>query len=73
MIPPDAQGQGIERLCPVLDESASDSASFDACLELLHLGGRSLPHAVLMMIPQPWENHAEMEPGAEAFYRFHAR
>jgi glutamate synthase (NADPH) large chain len=65
-------GRGFGRLLPVLDESASDSASFDACLELLHLGGRSLPHAVLMMIPEPWENHEEMDPARRAFYRFHA-
>ena len=69
---PDASGRGFDRLLPVLDDSASDSASFDACLELLHLGGRSLPHAVLMMIPEPWENNAEMEPARRAFYRFHA-
>ncbi len=72
LIRPDATGRGFDRLLPVLDESASDSASFDACLELLHLGGRSLPHAVLMMIPEPWENHEEMEPARRAFYRFHA-
>src|SRR5712691_4980122 len=72
LIPPDADGRGIERLLPILDESASDSASFDACVELLHLGGRSLPHAVLMMIPEPWENHEEMDPARRAFYRFHA-
>ena len=72
VIPPDAQGRGIERLLPILDESASDSASFDACLELLHLGGRSLPHAVLMMIPQAWENDTAMSRALRAFYRFHA-
>ena len=72
LIKPDAAGRGFDRLLPVLDESASDSASFDACLELLHLGGRSLPHAVLMMIPEPWENHEEMDPARRAFYRFHA-
>ncbi len=72
LIGPDAQGRGIERLLPILDDAASDSASFDACLELLHLGGRSLPHALLMMIPEPWENHAEMDPQLRAFYRFHA-
>jgi glutamate synthase (NADPH) large chain len=71
-IPAGADGRGIERLLPLLDESASDSASFDACLELLYLGGRSLPHAVLMMIPEPWENHGEMDPALRAFYRFHA-
>ena len=68
----DADGRGLERLLPVLDESASDSASFDACLELLHMGGRSLPHAVLMMIPEPWENHERMDPALRAFYRFHS-
>ncbi|HTS99704.1 MAG TPA: glutamate synthase large subunit [Streptosporangiaceae bacterium] len=68
----DADGRGLERLLPILDESASDSASFDACLELLHMGGRSLPHAVLMMIPEPWENHEQMDPALRAFYRFHS-
>ena len=62
----------MERLLPILDETGSDSASFDECLELLHLGGRSLPHAMLMMIPEPWENHDEMDPARRAFYRFHA-
>ncbi|HEX7993361.1 MAG TPA: glutamate synthase-related protein, partial [Streptosporangiaceae bacterium] len=72
VIPADAEGRGIERLLPILDEAASDSASFDACLELLHLGGRSLPHAVLMMIPQAWENDTAMSRELRAFYRFHA-
>src|ERR1700735_2523242 len=68
----DASGRGFERLLPILDETVSDSASFDACLELLHLGGRSLPHAVLMMIPEPWENHEQMDPALRAFYEFHS-
>jgi glutamate synthase (NADPH) large chain len=68
----DTRGRGIERLTPVLDDSMSDSASFDSCLELLHLAGRSLPHALLMMIPEPWERHQEMDPARHAFYRFHA-
>ncbi len=71
LIPDSATGRGIERLFPILDGEASDSASFDECLELLHMGGRSLPHAVLMMIPEPWENHAEMDPARKAFYQFH--
>ena len=62
----------IRRLLPVCTPGASDSASFDEVLELLHLGGRSLPHAVLMMIPEAWENHAEMDPARRAFYEFHA-
>jgi glutamate synthase (NADPH) large chain len=65
-------GKGIERLFPILDADGSDSGSFDECLELLHMGGRSLPHAVLMMIPEPWENHEEMTPERRAFYQFHA-
>jgi glutamate synthase (NADPH) large chain len=72
LIPASQDGRGIERLFPILDERGSDSASFDECLELLHLGGRSLPHAVLMMIPEPWEKHAEMSPARRAFYEFHA-
>ena len=62
----------LSRLLPVCTPGASDSASFDEVLELLHLGGRSLPHAVLMMIPEAWENHAEMDPARRAFYEFHA-
>ena len=72
LIPRSKDGRGIERLFPILDADGSDSASFDECLELLHMGGRSLPHAVLMMIPEPWENHEEMTPERRAFYQFHA-
>jgi glutamate synthase (NADPH/NADH) large chain len=62
----------LTRLYPICSAEASDSASFDEVLELLHLGGRSLPHAVLMMIPEAWENHTTMDPGRKAFYQFHA-
>ena len=62
----------LTRLFPICTPGASDSASFDEVLELLHLGGRSLPHAVLMMIPEAWENHADMDPARRAFYEFHA-
>jgi glutamate synthase (NADPH) large chain len=72
LIPADADGVGIERLLPIGGATDSDSASFDACLELLYLGGRSLPHAVLMMIPQAWENDTTMPAPLRAFYRFHA-
>jgi len=68
----DTAGRGIERLLPLTDDTVSDSASFDACLELLHLGGRSLAHAVLMMIPEPWENNPHMDTARREFYRFHA-
>jgi glutamate synthase (NADPH/NADH) large chain len=62
----------ISRLFPIIDPDGSDSASFDEVLELLYLGGRSLPHAVLMMIPEAWENHATMPQSRKDFYRFHA-
>ena len=62
----------LARLSPIVTPDASDSATFDEVLELLHLGGRSLPHAVLMMIPEAWENHAEMDPARRAFYEFHS-
>ncbi len=62
----------LSRLFPICSPSGSDSASFDEVLELLHLGGRSLPHAVLMMIPEAWENHGLMEEARRDFYRFHA-
>jgi glutamate synthase (NADPH) large chain len=62
----------LSRLYPICDAEGSDSASFDEVLELLHLGGRSLPHAVLMMIPEAWENNATMDPKRRAFYKFHS-
>ncbi len=62
----------LSRIYPVCTPGASDSASFDEVLELLHLGGRSLPHAVLMMIPEAWENHTTMDEARRAFYRYHA-
>ena len=68
----DAIPGDLSRAFPICTPGASDSASFDEVLELLHLGGRSLPHAVLMMIPEAWEHHERMEPAKRAFYRFHA-
>ncbi|MFD3441445.1 glutamate synthase large subunit [Streptomyces sp. NPDC058685] len=62
----------LDRIFPVCTPDASDSASFDEVLELLHLGGRSLPHSVLMMVPEAWENHDSMEPARRAFYQYHA-
>lgn len=62
----------LRRLFPVCTPGSSDSANFDEVLELLHLGGRSLPHALLMMIPEAWENDPLMEPAKRAFYQFHA-
>ena len=63
----------LNRLFPICSPTASDSASFDEVLELLHLGGRSLPHAVLMMIPEAWENGRDtMDPAVRGFAEFHA-
>ncbi len=63
----------LNRLFPICTPGGSDSASFDEVLELLHLGGRSLPHAVLMMIPEAWENHTDMDPARRAFYDYHSK
>ncbi|HCX85344.1 MAG TPA: glutamate synthase large subunit [Micrococcales bacterium] len=71
MLRSDALGD-LAPLLPVVTPGASDSQSFDEVVELLHLGGRSLPHAVLMMIPEAWENHATMDPAVRAFYEYHS-
>jgi len=62
----------LDRALPICTPGASDTARFDEVLELLHLAGRPLHHAVLMMIPEAWENNSEMDPKRRAFYRFHA-
>src|SRR2546423_3224098 len=65
-------GDDLARLLPVVQEGASDSAIFDNVLEILVLGGRSLPHALMMMIPEAWENHTSMPPEVRDFYAFHS-
>ena len=62
----------LSQLFPICTPGGSDSMSFDEVLELLHLSGRSLPHAVLMMIPEAWEKHSEMDAARRAFYEFHS-
>ncbi|WP_054811621.1 glutamate synthase large subunit [Nocardia arizonensis] len=62
----------LQKIFPVCTPGASDTARFDEVLELLHLGGRSLPHAVLMMIPEAWERNENMDPARRAFYRYHS-
>ena len=62
----------LERVFPVCTPGVSDTAGFDEVLELLYMGGYSLPEAVLMMIPEPWENHESMDPAVRDFYRYHA-
>ncbi len=61
----------LNKIFPVCTPGASDTARFDEVLELLHLGGRSIAHAVLMMIPEAWERNADMDPARRAFYRYH--
>ena len=63
---------GIERTFPICTPGSSDTARFDEVLELLHLGGYSIHHAMLMMIPEAWENHETMSQEQRDFYRFHA-
>ncbi len=65
-------GGDISRLLPILDEGASDSQVFDNALELICHSGRSLPHAMMMMIPEAWEHNALMDPAKKAFYSYHS-
>jgi len=65
-------GDDLGKLLPIIREGGSDTATFDNVLELLMLSGRSLPHALLMMIPEPWSNHESMGPERKAFYHYHA-
>jgi glutamate synthase (ferredoxin) len=68
----DSFGDDIQKILPVINPNGSDSAMFDNTLELLHLAGRSLPHAVMMMIPEPWSYHETMDDSRRAFYQYHA-
>ncbi|MEK9932334.1 MAG: glutamate synthase-related protein [Methylophilaceae bacterium] len=65
-------GDDIEKLWPLIDETQSDSASFDNCLELLVAGGYSLPHAMMMLIPEAWAGNPLMNEERKAFYEYHA-
>ena len=65
-------GDDLPKLLPIIDADGSDSAMFDNALELLVLGGRSLAHAVMMMIPEPWEHDTEMSDEKRAFYEYHS-
>jgi glutamate synthase (NADPH) large chain len=65
-------GDDLAKLLPIIREGGSDTATFDNVLELLVMAGRSLPHALLMMIPEPWSNHESMSPERKAFYHYHA-
>ncbi|OGK98286.1 MAG: glutamate synthase subunit alpha [Candidatus Rokubacteria bacterium RIFCSPLOWO2_02_FULL_73_56] len=68
----DVLGEDLAKVFPVTREGLSDSATFDNVLEFLVMSGRSLPHAILMMIPEPWQRHESMSPERRAFYEYHA-
>src|SRR5689334_15668985 len=72
MVASDLFGRNVKDVFPIIQDDGSDSAKFDNCLEFLALSGRSLPHAVMMMIPEPWENHESMDAKKRSFYEFHS-
>ncbi|HUK91069.1 MAG TPA: glutamate synthase large subunit, partial [Blastocatellia bacterium] len=65
-------GQEIDKVLPVIDPRGSDSGMFDNVAELLTLAGRSLPHVLMMMIPEPWSSHESMSDEKKAFYEYHS-
>jgi glutamate synthase (ferredoxin) len=72
MFESDLFGKDLKKILPIINTNGSDSAMFDNCLELLVLAGRPLPHAVMMMIPEPWLNHESMSDEKKAFYEYHS-
>ena len=68
----DLFGEDTKKILPIINPNGSDSAMFDNTLELLVLAGRSLPHAMMMMIPEPWSNHESMDDDKRAFYQYHS-
>ncbi len=65
-------GSDIKKILPIIRQDGSDTAMFDNCLEFLVMTGRSLPHVMMMMIPEPWSHHEHMDDEKSAFYEFHA-
>ncbi|MGE5860456.1 MAG: glutamate synthase large subunit, partial [Ignavibacteria bacterium] len=65
-------GKDLKRMLPIIMEGQSDSATFDSVLELLVMSGRSLPHAIMMMIPEAWSKNDLMDPKRRSFYEYHA-
>lgn len=65
-------GDDLKKLFPIIIEGGSDSAMFDNTMEFLHMTGRSLPHVILMMIPEAWSGHETMSAERKAFYEYHA-
>ncbi len=65
-------GEDVKKLFPIIQDDGSDSAKFDNCLEFLALSGHSMAHTMMMMIPEPWENHETMDDPKKAFYEYHS-
>ena len=65
-------GEDMKKVLPIIHEDGSDSAKFDETMEFLYLSGRSLPHAMMMMIPEPWSQHETMSDAKKAFYEYHS-
>ncbi len=68
----DVLGEDLAKVLPIIREGGSDTATFDNVLEFLVMAGRTLPHALLMMIPEPWQNHESISPERRAFYEYHS-
>ena len=68
----DVFGEELQKLFPLVNKSGSDSATLDNAIELLYLAGRSLPHVMMMLIPEAWDKDAQMSPEKKAFYEYHA-
>ncbi|WP_338753647.1 glutamate synthase large subunit [Bacillus sp. FJAT-52991] len=68
----DLLGRDMKKIVPIIDTNGSDSSMFDNCLEFLTLSGRSLPHAAMMMIPEPWDKNSLMDDSLRAFYEYHS-
>ncbi|NBC69909.1 glutamate synthase large subunit [Paenibacillus sacheonensis] len=65
-------GESLDKIKPIINPDGSDTAMFDNTLEFLYLSGRSLPHAAMMMVPEPWSNHEGMSDEKKAFYEYHS-
>ncbi|MDA0921105.1 MAG: glutamate synthase-related protein [Planctomycetota bacterium] len=68
----DLWGDDIRKLCPIIEPECSDSGNFDNALEMLYHSGRTLQEAVMMMVPEAWQNHHSMPEDKRAFYEFHS-
>ena len=72
MFQSDLFGDDLPKAFPIVNPDGSDSTMFDNCFEFLVLAGRSMSHAMMMMIPEPWTNHESMSDEKKAFYQYHS-